>query len=208
MHAVKLMDITLTWQTGTWRERCSKQGAGILIWEKLRTSEITSSVPVGGFCMTTTMSTAGRFTEIRHTSKDPLPFAAERQMAKSKRRTTAKGVTWCVSAKESNVIDLVGPVSWVSSVNQEVHRADKGKTDNAGQPPWHPELDVSKPRTAATWAFQDQTRRHCCGARPQAFQRLAPTSPSASLPIAQALVPCCLTPRLASSTTSLVLLNS
>ena len=84
------------------------------------------------------MGTAGRFTEIRHTSKDPLPCAAERQMAKGKRRTTAKGVTWCVSAKESIVIDLVGPVSWVNSVNQEVHCADKGKTDNAGQPPWHP----------------------------------------------------------------------
>ena len=58
------------------------------------------------------MSTAGRCTEIRHTSQVPLPCAAEGQMAKSKRRTTAKGVTWGVSAKESNGIDLVGrPVS-------------------------------------------------------------------------------------------------
>ena len=53
VHAVTQMDITLTWPTGTWRERCSKQGAGILIWEKLRTPEITSSVPVDGLCMTT-----------------------------------------------------------------------------------------------------------------------------------------------------------
>ena len=57
-------------------------------------------------------------------------------MAKSKRRTTAKGLTWGVWAKESNGIDLVGrPVSWVNSVNQEVCCADKGETDNAGQPP-------------------------------------------------------------------------
>ena len=153
VHAVTQMDITLTWQTGTWRERCSKQGAGILIWEKLRTPEITCSVPVDGLCITTTMSTAGRFTGIRHTSQDPLLCAAERQMAKGKRRTTANCVTWCVSAKESNVIGLVGPVSRVNSVNQEVYQADKDKTDNAGQPPWHPELDVSQPRTAATWAF-------------------------------------------------------
>ena len=99
------------------------------------------------------MSMAGRCTEIRHTSEVPLPCAAEEQRAKGKRRTTAKGVTWGVSAKESNGIDLVGrPVSWVNSVNQEVRCADKRKTDNAGQPPWHPELDVSQPRTAATWA--------------------------------------------------------
>ena len=30
VHAVTLMDITLTWQTGTWRERCSKHGASDL----------------------------------------------------------------------------------------------------------------------------------------------------------------------------------
>ena len=53
LHAVTLMDITLTWQTGTWRERCSKQGAGILIREILRTPEITSSVPVDGLRITT-----------------------------------------------------------------------------------------------------------------------------------------------------------
>ena len=99
------------------------------------------------------MSTAGRCTEIRHTSQVPLPCAAQGQMAKSQRRTTAKGVTWGVSAKESNSIDLVcRPVSRVNSVNQEVRCTDKGETDNAGQPPWHPELDVSQPRTAATWA--------------------------------------------------------
>ena len=99
------------------------------------------------------MSTAGRCTEIRHTSQVPLPCAAEGQRAKGKRRTTAKGVTWGVWAKESNGIDLVGrPVSRVNSVNQEVCCTDKGETDNAGQPPWHPELDVSQPRTAATWA--------------------------------------------------------
>ena len=109
VHAVTLMEITLTWQTGTWRERCSKQWAGILILEKLRTPEITSSVPVD---------------------------AAEGHMAKGKRRTTAKGVTWGVSAKESNFIDLVGlPVSRGNSANQEVRCADKGETDNAGQPP-------------------------------------------------------------------------
>ena len=145
MHAVTLMGITLTWQTGTWRERCSKQGAGILIWEKLRTPEITSSVP-DGLCTTdvfarqrpilASMSTAGRCTKIRHTSQVPLPCAAEGQRAKGKRRTTAKGVTWCVSAKESNGIDLVGrPVSRVNSVNQEVRCAHKGENDNAGQPP-------------------------------------------------------------------------
>ena len=41
--------------------------------------------------MTPTMSTAGRFTEIRHTSKDPLPFAAERQMAKKQTENDGKG---------------------------------------------------------------------------------------------------------------------
>ena len=82
------------------------------------------------------MSTAGRFTEIRDTSQVPLTCAAERQRAKGKRRTTAKGVTWGVSVKESNGIDLVcRPVSRVNSVNQNVRCADKGETDNAGQPP-------------------------------------------------------------------------
>ena len=145
------------------------------------------------------MSTAGRCTEIRRTSQVPLPCAAEGQRAKGKRRTTAKGVTWRLSAKESNGIDLVGrPVSRVNSVNQEVRCADKGETENASQPPWHPELDVSQPRTVATWA---SGIRHAATAA-------ALASPSASLPIAQALVPCCFTPRLASLTTSLILLYS
>ena len=155
------------------------------------------------------MVTAGRCTEIRHTSQVPLPCAAEGQRAKGKRRTTAKSVTWCVSAKESNGIDLVGrPVSRVNSVNQEVRCADKGETDNAGQPPWHPELDVSHPRTVATWASKI---RHAATAAVHVLKHSRDSllqDPSASLPIAQAFVPGCFTPRLVSLTTSLILLNA
>ena len=57
---------------------------------------------------------------------------------KGKRQTEndGKGRDLGVWAKKSNGIDLVGrPVSRVNSVNQEVRCADKGETDNAGQPP-------------------------------------------------------------------------
>ena len=77
----------------------TRNKAGILIWEKLRTPEITSSVPVDGLCTTdvfarqrpilASMSTAGRCTKIRHTSQVPLLMCSRR--AKGKRQTENDG---------------------------------------------------------------------------------------------------------------------